>query len=319
MIQTDTFREVVKQQVRDDPSRPVKRAYDATASSVARGGYLRLSRSSIPEFHHVRTCVSRAKREEVPHIPRQLADVNVAGVWAKSWNDVRFLLHEDTTWGILVFSTDENLRFLNDCKDVFIDGTFRTSPKPFHQYVTIHGYSHKRALPLVHCLLSGKTIGHYRQLLQVVKQNVRRVSGRNFKPKRLVSDFELSIITAVETELPRTRIFCCLFHLRQSMFRKLTELGLRQAYKNDAVFRRLVSRIMSIGFLPLALVRLNFTNFRNGQSVVNMCARYNAFAQLLTYVNNTYFVGRFTPAMWNCFERNTANRTNNFVEGNVWP
>ena len=61
MIQDDSFREAVKERVRRDPSRTIKCAYDGTAASVARGGYLRLNRHSIPEFHHIRTSVSKPK------------------------------------------------------------------------------------------------------------------------------------------------------------------------------------------------------------------------------------------------------------------
>ena len=88
MVQNDSFREVVEQRVRDHPSRPIKRAYDATASTAACGGYLRLSNNSIPEFHRVRSSVSRAKREEVPMTPRNLNDVNITGVWAHTWTDL---------------------------------------------------------------------------------------------------------------------------------------------------------------------------------------------------------------------------------------
>ena len=69
MIHGDGFSEAVKQLVRDDPSRPIKQAYDSTAASVSRGGYLRLNRRSIPEFRHIGTSVGRAKREELPRIP----------------------------------------------------------------------------------------------------------------------------------------------------------------------------------------------------------------------------------------------------------
>ena len=73
MIGFDAFREAVNKSVCDDPSRPIKRAYDATAATVARGGTLRINRGSISEFHTM--SVSRAKRENVPRIPRHLNDV----------------------------------------------------------------------------------------------------------------------------------------------------------------------------------------------------------------------------------------------------
>jgi len=116
MIQKDEFREAVKKRVREDPSLPVKRAYDATSSSVARGGYLRLSRQSLSEFSRIRSCVGRAKREDVPPIPRRLGDVHIDGIWREIWSSDEFLVREDTVLGIVIFATDENIHILQSAQ-----------------------------------------------------------------------------------------------------------------------------------------------------------------------------------------------------------
>ena len=129
-----------------------------------------------------------------------------------------------------------------------------TAAKPYYQYVSILGNFHKRVITLVSCLLSGKTVGHYRQVLQALKLKVHQSTGRALKPKRVMCDFEVSIIPAVETELLHTAVCGCLFHFRQS----LKETGLTRAYKKDDTFRFLMNKFMSIAFLPLQLVRQNF-------------------------------------------------------------
>jgi hypothetical protein len=319
MIQLDAFREAVKQRVREDPSRPIKRAYDATASSASRGGYLRLNRHSIPDFHRVRTSVSRAKQEEVPRIPRALNDVNIAGVWAETWNGDNFLAHADNAWGVVIFATAENLTVLQQCRDLYIDGTFRTVPRPYYQYVTIHGTFHGRVIPFVSCLLAGITVGHYRQLLQTLKTKVRHVTGHALKPKRIMCDFELAIMSAVETELPRTEICGCLFHFRQSLYRKLNELGLSRAYKHDVDFRATIAKFMSIGFLPLQLVRNNFIILSTSRPFTRLARQYPDLNRFVAYVDNTYIRGRFPPRMWNMYMRNRRTRTTNCVEGKQTP
>ena len=319
MIQSDAFREEVKKRVREDPSRPIKRAYDATAASAARGGYLRLNRHSVPEFHKIRSSVSRAKQEEVPRIPRTINDVDITGVWAETWNGDNFLLYSDNAWGIVVFATNENLTVLQQCRDLYVDGTFRTVPKPFYQYVTIHGNFRGRIIPLVGALLSGKTTGHYREVLKTVKIHVQQVTGQRFKPGRIICDFELAIITAVETELRHCRVSACAFHFRQSLYRKLNELGLSRAYKHDLDFRHTISKFMSMGFLPLQLVRNNFLIFSTSQTVRGLAQQYPELNRFVAYVDNTYIRGRFNPSMWNVFLRNRRNRTNNAVEGTVVP
>ena len=47
--------------------------------------------------------------------------------------------------------------------------------------------------------MDGKEVGQSRQLLQHVKQMVRQHSGRRLRPRKVVSDFESSIIVAVQT------------------------------------------------------------------------------------------------------------------------
>jgi hypothetical protein len=54
--------------------------------------------------------------------------------------------------------------------------------------------------------MTGQLIGQYRQTLQVVKQNVRRTSRHRWRPHLVISDYEQSLIAAVETELPNARI-----------------------------------------------------------------------------------------------------------------
>ena len=106
MIQGDAFREAVKTNVREDPSMPIKRAYDATASTAARGVYLRLTGHLVCECNKIKSSAKRAKQEEVPRIPRTVNVINIRGVWAQIWNCDNFLLHWDIAWGVLLFATE---------------------------------------------------------------------------------------------------------------------------------------------------------------------------------------------------------------------
>ena len=56
---------------------------------------------------------------------------------------------------------------LGQCTALFIDGTFKTAPKPYKQIVTINGKYLDHVIPVATALLSGKTVGHYRRILQV--------------------------------------------------------------------------------------------------------------------------------------------------------
>ena len=126
---------------------------------------------------------------------------------------LNFFLLQDSDWGILVFATHKNIICLQRCQEVCMDGTFRIAPSPYRQYFSIHGKSRDRVICLVNFLMTGQLIDQYKQTLQVVKQNVNRISRHRWRPHLVVSDSEQSLITAVKTELPNSRISGYYFHL----------------------------------------------------------------------------------------------------------
>ncbi|VDI25242.1 Hypothetical predicted protein [Mytilus galloprovincialis] len=167
----------LKDAIMEDPTVPIKRVYDRVSRVMNRGGG---DRERIPEFHRVRTSMTRARLEQVPAVPHTVDDVSILGGWRETWAGDTFFLHQDNDWGILMFATDEELKCLQKCSEVYIDGTFRTCPRPYEQYVTIHGKYRNRVLCFVNCLMTGRQVGQYRQVLQSVKTQVRRASGHRF-------------------------------------------------------------------------------------------------------------------------------------------
>jgi hypothetical protein len=71
---------------------------------------------------------------------------------------------------------------------------------------------------------------------------------------------------------------------------------------------------MAIGYLPLLLVRQNFNILRKANNTRRLVRRFPALNDFLVYKQRNYFDGNFPPTMWNVFERNMDNRSNNFVE-----
>jgi len=120
---------------------------------------------------------------------------------------------------------------LQQCNIVYVDGTFKTCPLPYKQFMTIHGLFREIPLPFVMALMRGKTVGQYRQLFQHVKSKVREVTGHNWRPRTIVSDFEISLITAIETEMPQVRTPGCYFLFCQSMWRRIQNVGISRGSK----------------------------------------------------------------------------------------
>ena len=149
----------------------------------------------------------------VTPIPDNVNEVLIEDEWAETWRGANFVCHQDNDWGVLMFGTDEHFAKLSRCQDVYIDGTFKSSPRPYKQFVTVHGKYLGRVVPLVMCLSTGKTVGQYRQILTHVKRKVQRVTGHRWRPQRVITDFESSLLLAIQTELPNSQSQGCYFLL----------------------------------------------------------------------------------------------------------
>ncbi|KAL1430195.1 hypothetical protein MTO96_015311 [Rhipicephalus appendiculatus] len=124
---------------------------------------------------------------------------------------------------LLIFFTDENIRKLNDAPMWLMDGTFKTVSPLFEQLYTIHGYLHGHVFPFVYCLMTRRTQMAYEALLEKVL-NFAADMGLALKPKTVSTDFELSTINAIRSLLPSSEVHGCLFHLCQSVWRRVQHL-----------------------------------------------------------------------------------------------
>lgn len=309
LIETTSIKNQMVNQIRRDVTKPVKRVYNDIVENDD------TNPNAVPVYNSIRSQLSRVRSKMLPNIPNNVDDVVIPHEFSTSWNGENFLSHQDNDWGILIFATDTNFDKLKRCRTIYIDGTFKTTPHPYVQFATIHGDYHGYVIPLVMCLLTGKTIGHYRQMLQHVKLMVRRVTHHRWSPRVVVSDFELSLLIAVETELPRARRCCCYFHFCQSLYRRIQQLGLTMEYRNNDRVKEFLQKLMSLGYLPLPLVRQNFHLFITSRRSVRLMDRYPALREFINYIEANYFNGQFLPETWNVFNRDDQSRTNNHVEG----
>jgi hypothetical protein len=71
---------------------------------------------------------------------------------------------------------------------------------------------------------------------------------------------------------------------------------------------------MAIGYLPLFLIRQNFNIHRNVNSTRRLARHFPALNDFSIMNSAIILDGNFSPAMWNVFERDMDNRSNNFVE-----
>ena len=189
----------------------------------------------------------------------------------------------------LFFVTQRNLCALDQCQQLYMDATFRTAPRPYEQVFTILASiatSH-------HTYDKYGAIGHYRQVLQVLQRKIRCATGSEWEPEAIVCDFEQALITAIQTELPNTRIEGCYFHFNQSLWCHVKELGLTWAFRNHKRVKKLIRKVMSIVFLPTAIVRNNFALLRTENRTQRLFRRYPGLVEFFNYVYNNYIMETF--------------------------
>ena len=110
-----------------DPCAPVRSAYERVLGSASVPSHY------MPTFASVESILLRTRSASFPPIPTAVSQVVIAGEWARTWNDEPFLIHLDNNWGIAMFANKKCLRLLGECDTVFVDGTFKTAPKPYYQ------------------------------------------------------------------------------------------------------------------------------------------------------------------------------------------
>lgn len=236
-------------------------------------------------------------------------------------NGTQFLLYDSGPGSdrVIMFSTEQNMELLSRCSIFFSDGTFSTAPTNlFSQLYTVHGEisagGEKTVVPLVYAFLPNKLQRTYESMLEVIREKVA------LNPRTWIVDFEKGAINAIEKYFPNVTKGCY-FHLQQSVYRKVIELGCKTNYENDGQFAHHIKCISALAFLPEDEVEEAFRMLTNHSDFPVEAT------QIAGYFHKTYIglnqpgsnVGRplFQIKFWNVNDRtrNNEHRTNNQVEG----
>lgn len=115
----------------------------------------------------------------------------------------------------------------------FMDRNFTMSPSQFQQLYVIRAPLGASAVSCVYALLSGKTQRIYEILLKAVVDKCDAISY-SVDPTTVICDFEEAVINAITAVLgSHVNVQGCFYHLTQSTWRKIQELGLTTVYKDD--------------------------------------------------------------------------------------
>ncbi|CAH1242609.1 Hypp6887 [Branchiostoma lanceolatum] len=268
--------------VEDAPSQPVRRVYDAVIQGEERV-------EDAPNFRTVRTQLERRRASLAPPPP------------------------------------PPNYGGCRHPRRVGEDIGRTAVPEPPRQWPgypptsspVIHGLYHGRVIPFVMALMTSKTVGAYRQVLQHIKEKEREETGHDLSPEMIVSDFKGSIISSNETEFPDA-ITGCYFHFCQSLWRRIQQLSLAGPCRWDPRLRlkRCLRKVMGIGYLPVALVRFNFQEHIGRNSTQQLIGQYPALQEFFDYKETNYVAAddvTFPIPLWNVYNRDTDTKTNNLM------
>lgn len=185
---------------------------------------------SKADLQNARRSVCRSRRSKYPAMPKCMAEVHKAlnhlDLVCKEEN---FLLVNDLQNHIIVFGTATNLRYLCTRTKILMDGTFEFCTAHFKQLFTIHGVENSNYVPLLFCLLPTKHADTYKILFRHLVRLCSEIDAVFF-PTTVVVDFETGIHQAVRMVWPTVNIINCRFHLGQSWYRKIQNLGKKCKY-----------------------------------------------------------------------------------------
>lgn len=280
----------------------------------------------LPPERYIKKSIRRIRNQtdNLPKEPQHLREL----IFPASFQNLAdgttvFLLHdsgpESGNSRICVFGTQQNLKVLSESTSIFSDGTFSTAPsRLFKQLYTVHAAVKGTVVPLIYAFLPNKSFQTYDRLFSTVK---------NLLPPDIcatiwMTDFERAAIDAITENFPQVVMTGCFFHMRQCVWRKVQNLGLSSAYREeDGRFAISVKTLTALAFVPVANV---IPAFHELISSSNFDPRMQ---EVVDYFENTW-IGRqprigerlqptFSIELWNLYDRtkNDQARTNNNLEG----
>ena len=233
-----------------ETNEPPAQIIQTTTASISHEAYLYL-----PSRDALRQTINRVRSSDLPVEPESLNELTVPEDLTKTLSGSDFLvkdidLDQDR---ILLFTTIANVQYLEQSPFWIMDGTFKTVPNIFRQLYSIHGRvgtdENSQIVPLVYALMSRKSEECYRGLFQGLV-DFGDENGVLLRPQFILTDFERAAINATRREFEGVQNKGCLFHLAQSIYRKVQSSGLSVQYGTDENFSLKIRHIPALAFLP---------------------------------------------------------------------
>ncbi|XP_071173818.1 uncharacterized protein [Mytilus edulis] len=260
----------------------------------------------------VSKAIYRKRRKSHPALPKSREETHqsLKKINIQSNKFENFVQFNDEQTGIIILTCPTNLECLCSVPEIFMDGTYKYCPKFFKQLYTIHGYNKGNYVPLVFCLLPGKSEEIYVNCFSSIVK-LCSDQGHTLQPKAVHVDFEERVMKVMKDFFPSIEIKCCRFHLGQAWWRKIQKVGLSQQYKElDSDISKWLKGIFGIAFLAPDEVADCFV-----EDFMAVVPNDKPCIEFADYLTDTYITDEslFPPHLW-AEVPSSLKRTNNGPE-----
>ena len=336
---SDTTTDIQKTRMEMKENAKTKKAKTNQLYSEAMQSATEGVRAGIGKSETVKRDIRRQKRGVRPKEPKCLSEISFED--SEFWTTTGeaepkpFLIHDsgpDAADRILVFASEEGLRLLARSHQWHMDGNFKMAPKFSKQVYVIRVPFGESAVSCVYAILPGKKQTIYEELFDAIISKVDNL-GFDVDPKTIITDYEMAVIQATENKFGKeVQTQGCYYHLTQSTWRKIQDLGLVELYRSRESIRQFCGMLDGLALLAVSDVAAGMQLLKDKIPA--------GLDDLVTYFDATYVSGSykkikvpahdgrvviklrrtpplFPPVVWNVHQAtlNDGDRTNNICEG----
>ncbi|KAL8590500.1 hypothetical protein ACOMHN_010936 [Nucella lapillus] len=296
-------------------------------------------KARLSRMDTLKRSIRHQRRGALPKDPASLREIEIPHEWRTTGgpDPQPFLMHDSGSDSgpqrMIIFATDRKLRHLARADEWFMDGNFSMAPDHFCQLYVIRAPVGDTCVSCVYALLPNKTQETYEQMLQAILDRCDE-SQLMPDPSQVIVDYEKAVIQALHSKLgEHVEVKGCFFHLTQSTWRRIRQLGMTALYNNNDDVKLFCGMLDALAFLPVDEVPTGMEYLHNNTP--------DGAEELLEYFEATYVRGTFRqvqlpaanddapapvrvrripplfpPGLWNVHEATMRdrNRTNNQCE-----
>lgn len=279
-------------------NRPVPRLYNEAMVELQDAGLNFVA--DIPSLSNTQHCLYTI-RNKAMHVSKTIYKCLKEVEIPEKFSSFVLADYSDEGSRILVFCSLTARDSVSNIKEYFMDGTFKSCPKPFAQLYTLLGdvgssMETTKVVPLIFALLPDKTEKTYFILFSLIRSQLS-----HWKPAIVHCDYEIAAINAMSELFPETQIKGCFYHWCRAVWRKAKYLQLTKTKAQ----KRIVSLTAALALLPQMFVTEGWNYIKSQSETTDM-------SKFINYIDR-FWLKKNIAQILSVFA--LRHRTNNAIEG----